>query len=102
MLNHVVQVLDTPEPLRNLAQLIAAQMEFHKHAYEILSELMPVVEGLQEEQEARLYNPKISAELTPIPYRLLIVRTAARLSTMLRVAQPRAVVFTAGTFRICP
>ena len=45
------QVLDTPEPLRNLADLIAAQLEFHKKAYEILSELAPVVDGLQVEQE---------------------------------------------------
>ncbi|KAE8350910.1 Bin/amphiphysin/Rvs domain for vesicular trafficking-domain-containing protein [Aspergillus coremiiformis] len=44
-------VLDTPEPLRNLADLIAAQLEFHKRAYEILSELAPVVDGLQVEQE---------------------------------------------------
>lgn len=47
------QVLDTPEPLRNLADLIAAQLEFHKKAYEILSELAPVVDGLQVEQEVR-------------------------------------------------
>jgi hypothetical protein len=45
-------VLDTPEPLRNLAELIAAQLEFHKKAYEILSELAPVVDQLQVEQEA--------------------------------------------------
>ncbi|KAI3545524.1 bin/amphiphysin/Rvs domain for vesicular trafficking [Colletotrichum paranaense] len=45
-------VLDTPEPLRNLADLIAAQIEYHKKAYEILSELAPVVDGLQVEQEA--------------------------------------------------
>ncbi|TVY83770.1 Protein GVP36, partial [Lachnellula suecica] len=45
-------VLDTPEPLRNLAALIAAQLEYHKKAYEILSELAPVVDGLQVEQEA--------------------------------------------------
>jgi hypothetical protein len=44
-------VLDTPEPLRNLAELIAAQLEFHKKAYEILSELSPVVDQLQTEQE---------------------------------------------------
>ena len=47
-----VQVLDTPEPLRNLADLIAAQLEYHKKAYEILSELAPVVDSLQVEQEA--------------------------------------------------
>ncbi len=46
------QVLDTPEPLRNLAELVAAQMEFHKKAHEILSELAPVIDGLQVEQEA--------------------------------------------------
>lgn len=57
------QVLDTPEPLRNLADLIAAQLEFHKKAYEILSELAPVVDGLQVEQEVRrevyLLSPKL-------------------------------------------
>ena len=47
------QVLDTPEPLRNLADLIAAQLEYHKKAYEILSELAPVVDGLQVEQEVK-------------------------------------------------
>ncbi|KAI9848872.1 MAG: hypothetical protein M1837_006388 [Sclerophora amabilis] len=45
-------VLDTPEPLRNLADLIAAQLEYHKKAYEILSELAPVVDELQVDQEA--------------------------------------------------
>ncbi|PNP47203.1 hypothetical protein TGAMA5MH_01018 [Trichoderma gamsii] len=45
-------VLDTPEPLRNLAELVAAQMEYHKKAYEVLSELAPVLETLQTEQEA--------------------------------------------------
>lgn len=46
------QVLDTPEPLRNLADLIAAQLEFHKKAYEILNDLAPVIDNLQVEQEA--------------------------------------------------
>ncbi|KAL9053314.1 MAG: hypothetical protein Q9162_004865 [Coniocarpon cinnabarinum] len=45
-------VLDTPEPLRNLSELIAAQMEYHKRAHEILSDLAPAVDQLQEEQEA--------------------------------------------------
>jgi len=44
-------VLDTPEPLRNIADLIAAQLEYHKKAYEILSELAPAVDQLQVEQE---------------------------------------------------
>jgi hypothetical protein len=50
------QVLDTPEPLRNLAELIAAQLEYHKKAYEILSELAPVVDQLQVEQEVRRHQ----------------------------------------------
>ncbi|KAI5807893.1 BAR domain-containing family protein [Peziza echinospora] len=45
-------VLDTPEPLRNLADLVQAQLEFHKRAYEIYSELAPLIDGLQVEQEA--------------------------------------------------
>ena len=49
----MAQVLDTPEPLRNIADLIAAQLEFHKRSYEILSELAPVIDGLQVEQEAQ-------------------------------------------------
>lgn len=35
-----------------MAELIAAQIEYHKKAYEILSELQPAIEGLQVEQEA--------------------------------------------------
>jgi len=45
-------VLDTPEPLRNLADLVQAQLEFHKKAYEIYAELGPLIESLQLEQEA--------------------------------------------------
>lgn len=50
------QVLDTPEPLRNLADLIAAQLEYHKKAYEILSELAPIIDGLQVEQEVSVQH----------------------------------------------
>ncbi|KAI9888080.1 MAG: hypothetical protein M1823_000015 [Watsoniomyces obsoletus] len=50
--NVMKNVLDTPEPLRNLAELIAAQVEYHKRAYEILSELAPEVDALQVEQES--------------------------------------------------
>jgi hypothetical protein len=53
---YLAQVLDTPEPLRNLADLIAAQLEYHKKAYEILSELAPVVDQLQVEQEVRRHD----------------------------------------------
>ncbi|KAI1779707.1 BAR domain-containing protein [Hypoxylon cercidicola] len=54
-------VLDTPEPLRNLAELVAAQLEYHKKAAEILSELAPVIEGLQVEQEANYRKSRESA-----------------------------------------
>ena len=47
-------MLDTPEPLRNLAELIAAQVEFHKKAYEILADLAPVIDQLQVDQEVRI------------------------------------------------
>ncbi|RCI13757.1 hypothetical protein L249_8095 [Ophiocordyceps polyrhachis-furcata BCC 54312] len=45
-------VLDSPEPLHNLVELIAAQIEYHKKAYELLNELAPVIGELQTEQEA--------------------------------------------------
>jgi hypothetical protein len=44
-------VLDSPEPLRNLVELITAQMEYHKRASEILGELVPVINSIQAEQE---------------------------------------------------
>lgn len=50
-------VLDTPEPLRNLAELIAAQLEYHKRAAEILSELAPEIDQLQVEQEVSRISP---------------------------------------------
>ncbi|KAI0890312.1 BAR domain-containing protein [Annulohypoxylon maeteangense] len=54
-------VLDTPEPLRNLAELVAAQLEYHKKSAEILSELAPIIEGLQVEQEANYRKSRESA-----------------------------------------
>lgn len=47
-----LQVIDSPDPLRNLAELIAAQIDYHKKAYEVLSELAPMVDDLQTTQEA--------------------------------------------------
>jgi hypothetical protein len=44
-------VLDTPEPLRNLADLVQAQLEFHKKAFDIYSDLAPLIDSLQVEQE---------------------------------------------------
>lgn len=46
-------LLDTPEPLRNLSDLVAAQLAYHKAAVEVLSRVAPEIEELQSEQEAR-------------------------------------------------
>jgi hypothetical protein len=51
ILTATLKVLDSPEPLRNLSELVSAQIEYHKKAYDVLSELAPVIEGLQTEQE---------------------------------------------------
>lgn len=44
-------VLDTPEPLRNLSELIKAQAEYHARAAEILEELSKGVVEIQMDQE---------------------------------------------------
>lgn len=56
-------VLDTPEPLRNLADLVQAQLEFHKKAFEIYSELAPLIDSLQVEQEVFLPIPGLPVAL---------------------------------------
>lgn len=45
-------VLDTPEPLRNLVELAKAQAEYHQRAADILEEVAKSVGDLQMEQEA--------------------------------------------------
>ncbi|PHH68714.1 hypothetical protein CDD80_7332 [Ophiocordyceps camponoti-rufipedis] len=45
-------VLDSPEPLQNLVELVAAQVEYHKKAYEVMSDLAPIISALQTNQEA--------------------------------------------------
>lgn len=44
-------VLDTPEPLRNLVELAKAQAEYHMRAAEILEDVARSVGELQQEQE---------------------------------------------------
>lgn len=44
-------ILDTPEPLRNLSDLIAAQLAYHKASVEILNQLLPEIDELQSVQE---------------------------------------------------
>lgn len=41
-----------PEPLRNLAELVNAQLAFYKEAHEILAELAPEIDEMQVQQEA--------------------------------------------------
>ncbi|KAF2223747.1 BAR domain protein [Elsinoe ampelina] len=43
--------LDTPEPLRNLVELVRAQREFHENAAKVLAEVEDEVEKAQNEQE---------------------------------------------------
>ncbi|KAF9168278.1 hypothetical protein DFQ27_005035 [Actinomortierella ambigua] len=51
-------VLESPEPLRNLADMVAAQAQFYKEAYEILSEVAPEIDELQVTQEALYRNSR--------------------------------------------
>lgn len=44
-------VLDTPEPLRNLAELVKAQAEYHSRAQEILEDVSKSINDIQLEQE---------------------------------------------------
>lgn len=46
-------ILDTPEPLRNLSDLVAAQLAFHKASVEVLNQLLPEIDELQSEQESK-------------------------------------------------
>ncbi|KAK9760553.1 BAR domain-containing protein [Basidiobolus ranarum] len=45
-------VVETPEPLRNLADLVAAQLAYYKKGFELLSEIAPEIDEMQVTQEA--------------------------------------------------
>ncbi|CAG8733285.1 3279_t:CDS:2 [Gigaspora rosea] len=45
------QVIETPEPLRNLADLVNAQLSFYKEAYTLLDDLVPEIDNMQVKQE---------------------------------------------------
>lgn len=45
-------VVDSPEPLRNLADLVGAQLAYFKESYEALSALAPEIDEMQVTQEA--------------------------------------------------
>ncbi|KAK9478094.1 BAR domain-containing family protein [Lipomyces japonicus] len=46
-------VLDTPDLLSNLSDLIAAQLAYHKTSYEILSEIAPEIDQISSEQASK-------------------------------------------------
>lgn len=46
-------ILDTPEPLRNLSDFVAAQLAYHKASVEVLNQLLPEIDELQSEQESK-------------------------------------------------
>ena len=55
MINTVLLIINLnfqPEPLRNLAELVTAQLTFYKEAHEILAELAPEIDDMQVEQES--------------------------------------------------
>ncbi|RHZ72244.1 hypothetical protein Glove_243g48 [Diversispora epigaea] len=51
-------VLETPEPLRNLSDLVSAQLAFYKEAYEMFAELAPEIDEMQVTQEALYRNSR--------------------------------------------
>ncbi|KAF9318236.1 hypothetical protein BG000_009938 [Podila horticola] len=51
-------VLETPEPLRNLADMVAAQLAFFKEAQELLAEVSPEIDELHVTQEALFRNSR--------------------------------------------
>ncbi|ORZ27773.1 BAR domain-containing family protein [Lobosporangium transversale] len=51
-------VLENPEPLRNLADLVAAQLNFYKEAQEILADVAPEIDELSVTQEALYRNSR--------------------------------------------
>ncbi|KAJ3186525.1 hypothetical protein HDU85_007345 [Gaertneriomyces sp. JEL0708] len=50
-------VVENPAPLKNLADLVAAQLAYFKEAYELLSEAVPEIDELQVTNEALLRHP---------------------------------------------
>ncbi|CAG8536903.1 7638_t:CDS:2 [Acaulospora morrowiae] len=51
-------VLETPEPLRNLSDLINSQLAFYKEAYESLANLAPEIDEMQVAQESVYRNSR--------------------------------------------
>lgn len=46
-------ILDAPEPIRNLSELVTAQLAYHKASVEILSKVLPEIEELHADQQTK-------------------------------------------------
>lgn len=53
-------VIESSEPLKNLNELVLAQLEYHKRCYEILEELSPEISELQLANEAMLREKSLN------------------------------------------
>ncbi|KAK9739886.1 BAR domain-containing protein [Basidiobolus ranarum] len=51
-------VVESPEPLRNLADFVASQLTFYKEASELLSDVAPDINEIQMTQEAIFRNSR--------------------------------------------
>ncbi|KAJ3215272.1 hypothetical protein HK099_006441 [Clydaea vesicula] len=55
-------VVESNEPLKNLADLVSAQLKYHKKAYEVLQNLSPDLDELIIQQDINLYQLKYRRE----------------------------------------
>ncbi|KAI7890664.1 uncharacterized protein EV154DRAFT_510580 [Mucor mucedo] len=57
--NLMKAAIENPEPFRNLADLVAAQLQYFKEAQEILSDLAPELDEIQVTQESLYRNSRV-------------------------------------------
>lgn len=57
--NFMKAALEDPEPFRNLADLVAAQLDYFKQAQELLSDLAPELDEIQVTQESLYRNSRV-------------------------------------------
>lgn len=57
--NLMKAALENPEPFRNLADLVAAQLQYFKEAQDLLSDLAPELDEIQVTQESLYRNSRV-------------------------------------------
>ncbi|KAI8647487.1 hypothetical protein BD408DRAFT_408637 [Parasitella parasitica] len=57
--NLMKAALENPEPFRNLADLVQAQLQYFKEAHELLSDLAPELDEMQVNQESLYRNSRV-------------------------------------------